>query len=403
MTNLPLQGVRIADFGQIIAIPFAAQILGWLGAEVILVESSQHMSNRTLPPFADGVVGVNRSAACNLMHSGKLSLVLNLRIPEGIDLAKRVISISDVMMENFATGTIDRLGLGYETVRELRPDIIYLSLGAFGRSGPMKDFVGFHSVINAFSGLAAATGYLGGHPRILGGIFPDPLSGSYSILATLQALYHRSITGQGQYIEIAMTEALTSIMPEAVADYTMNGREAERVGNRDKDKAPHNLYRCNGTQKWVAISVSTNAQWESLCNAVGHPEWASDSRFGDAAGRRANQEFIDPLIEAWTRQREAYEVMVELQRLGVPSAPALDSLELLQDPHLIDRDFVAWVDHPETGRRPIDNVAWKIDGVRPTEYPRAPLLAEHNTYVLEELLNLSKKEILRLTEAGALV
>ena len=135
MTNLPLQGVRIVDFGQIIAIPFAAQVLGWMGAEVILVESSRHMTNRTLPPFADGIAGVNRSLACNLMHSNKLSLVLNLRSPEGSDLAKRVISISDVVMENFATGTIERLGLGYDTVRRLKPDIIYLSVGAFGRSG----------------------------------------------------------------------------------------------------------------------------------------------------------------------------------------------------------------------------------------------------------------------------
>ena len=403
MTNRPLQGIRIVDFGQIIAIPFAAQILGWLGAEVILVESSQRMTNRTLPPFADGIAGVNRSVACNLMHSNKLSLVLNLRSPEGLDLAKRVISISDVVMENFATGTIERLGLGYEEVRQIKPDIVYLSMGAFGRSGPMKDFVGFHSVINAFSGLAAATGYPGGHPRILGGIFPDPLSGSYCILSVLQALYHRSTTGQGQYIEVAMTEALTAMMPEAVADYTMNGREAERVGNRDKDKAPHNVYRCKGDQKWAAISVSTDTQWESLCRATGHREWAADPRFADAATRWAHQDALDPLIEAWTQERKPYEVMETLQRAGVPAAPALDSLELLRDPHLIERDFLAWIDHPETGRRPIDNVAWKIDGARPTEYPRAPLLAEHNTYVLEDLLNLPKRKIQRLTEAGALV
>ena len=403
MNRLPLDGIRIVDFGQIIAIPFAAQILGWLGAEVILIESSQHMTNRALPPFADGVVGVNRSAACNLMHSNKLSLVLNLHDPDGVELAREVISISDVVLENFATGTIDRLGLGYEEARKLKPDIIYLSLGAFGRSGPMKDFVGFHSVINAFSGLAAATGYPGGHPRILGGIFPDPLSGSYSILGILQALYHRNDYGEGQYIEVAMTEALTAMMPESVAEYTMNGRDAERVGNRDKEKAPHNVYRCKGDQKWVAISISSDSQWQSFCVAAGKPEWVSDIRFIDAGQRLANQEVLDSLIERWTLNYEPYEITEILQRVGVPSFPTLDSLELLKDRHLIDRDFVAWIDHPETGWRPIDNVAWKIDGQRPVKYPRAPLLGEHNLYVLEELLGFSKSKIQRLVRAEALV
>ncbi len=402
MSKPPLEGIRVADFGQVVAVPFTAQVLAWLGAEVILIESRHHLTNRILPPFAEGTAGLNRSGAFNLVNANKLSCTLDLSRPEGVELAKRLISISDVMVENYSTGAFEKLGLGYETVRRLKPDIIYLSLASFGRTGPMKDFVGFHSVANLFSGLAAVTGYPGGHPRILGGIFPDFLSSSYCLLAILEALHHRSKTGEGQYIEVSMTEALTTLVPEAVVDYGLNGREPERAGNRDKWKVPHNVYRCQGDQKWVAISVSTDAQWEALCQAMDHAEWARDPRFADAASRWKHQEALDPLVQSWTQEREPYEVMTTLQGAGVAAAPVLNSGELLRDPHLVERDFVAWVDHPETGRRPIGNVAWKIDGTRPAEYQHAPLLWEHNEYVLEELLHLPKAEIQRLTEAGVL-
>lgn len=402
MSKLLLQGIRIADFGRLVAVPFATQVLGWLGAEVILVESRRHMTHRILPPFAEATAGVNRSGAFNLFNANKLSLTLNLHTREGIELAKRLTAMSDVVMENFATGTMEKLGLGYETVRRLKPDIIYLSLSAFGRTGPMKDYVGFHSVINLFSGLAAVTGYPGGHPRILGGVFPDLFSGCYCLLAVVEALYHRAKTGEGQYIELAMTEALTTLIPEAVADYTLNGREVERVGNRDRDKAPHNVYRCKGDQRWVALSVATEAQWQALCQAAEHPEWATDPRFSEATRRQENQEALDALMETWTRKHESSQVMEMLQRAGVPAAAVLDAGELLRDPHLRERDFVAWVDHPEVGRRALNTLAWTMDGARPAEYRRAPLLGEHNEYVLRELLELSPEEIHRLKESGVL-
>ncbi len=400
MSTTPLQGIRIIDFGQIIAVPFAAQILAWLGAEVVLVEPRLDRSRRSLPPFAEGINGVNRSAVFNLVNSKKLNCSIDLTTPEGVELAKRLISISDVVMENYSTGTMEKFGLGYETVRRLRPDIIYLSLASFGRTGPKRDLVGFHSVANLFSGLAAVTGYPGGHPRILGGIFPDFFSGCYCLLAALEALYHRGQTGEGQYIEVTMTEAVTTLIPEAVIDYTLNGREAERVGNRDRAKAPHNVYPCEGEQKWVAISVSTDAQFVALCQVAGHPEWAKDTRFSDAANRWRNQETLDLLIESWTRTQEPTEAMTVLQAAGVAAAPTLNSSELLSNPHLVERGFVAWTDHPEVGRRAMSNLSWSIDGNRPVEYPPAPLAGEHSRYVLEELLDLSQDEIKRLTDAG---
>lgn len=402
MIDKPLAGIRVADFGQIVAMPFTAQILGWLGAEIILVETQQRLTTRVWPPFAEAIPGVNRSGGFNSINNGKLGCTLNLSDPKGMELAKRLISISDILAENYSTGTMERMGLGYDAVRRLRPDIIYLSLAAFGRTGPMKDLAGFHSVINLFSGLAAVTGHPGSHPRILGGIFPDGFSGCYCILAVLEALYHRAKAGEGQYIDVAMTEALATLLPEAIMDYTLNGREAERVGNQDKIKAPHNVYRCRGEQKWVSISVDGDAQWEALAVAIDQPELVDDHRFDNAVARRENQEALDSIIQSWTLDREPWQVTEALQAAGVAAAPVLDSAEVLSDPHLNERGFVTWVDHPETGRRPMGTVSWTINGQRSSEYRPSPLLGEHNQYVFGELLNLPEDEVQRLIEDGVI-
>ena len=365
MNTLPLEGVRIADFGQIIAVPYTAQMLAWLGAEVILIETQERLTTRIWPPFAENEPGVNRSGGFNMVNSSKLSCTLNLRDPEGVALAKQIISVSDVVVENYSSGTMERMGLGYEDVKSLRPDVIYLSLGAFGRTGPMKDLVGFHSVINLFSGLASVTGHKGSHPRIMGGLFPDAFSGCYCILSLLEAIYHRTNTGEGQHIEVAMTEALGTLMPEAVMEYTLDGTEPERVGNRHKDKAPHNVFRCQGEENWVAISVEGNAQFQALAQVAGNPGWASDKRFNSSETRLLHQDDLEHLIQEWTSGLEVQEVVERLQRAGVPSGPVLDSAQVLADPHMVERGFVQSPNHSEAGPRPLGAFSWSVDGSQP--------------------------------------
>ena len=402
MTVQPLQGIRIADFGQIIAIPYTAQMLAWLGAEVILIETERRLTTRIWPPFAEAEPGVNRSGGFNLVNSSKMSCTLNLREPEGVDLAKQIISVSDVVLENYSSGTMERMGLGYQEVRGLRPDVVYLSLGAFGRTGPMKDLVGFHSVINLFSGLASVTGQKGSHPRIMGGLFPDAFSGCYCVLALLEALYHRAKTGEGQYIEVAMTEALATILPEAVMEYALDGTEPERVGNRHREKAPHNVFRCQGEENWVAISVDGDSQFQALAQAAGSPGWVDDPRFATSEARLGHQDELDPLIENWTKGLQAPDVVVRLQAVGVPAGPVLDSAQVLADPHMIDRGFVQSPDHPEVGPRPMGAFAWGVDGGRPGVARSAPLLGEHNRKVIQELLQVPDHEFKRLMEQGVI-
>ena len=402
MTAQPLQGIRIADFGQIIAIPYTAQMLAWLGAEVILIETERRLTTRIWPPFAEAEPGINRSGGFNLVNSSKMSCTLNLREPEGVDLAKQIISVSDVVLENYSSGTMERMGLGYQDVRGLRPDVVYLSLGAFGRTGPMKDLVGFHSVINLFSGLASVTGHKGSHPRIMGGLFPDAFSGCYCVLALLEALYHRAKTGEGQYIEVAMTEALATILPEAVMEYALDGTEPERVGNRHREKAPHNVFRCQGEENWVAISVDGDSQFQALAQAAGSPGWVDDPRFATSEARLGHQDELDPLIENWTKGLQAPDVVVRLQAVGVPAGPVLDSAQVLADPHMIDRGFVQSPDHPEVGPRPMGAFAWGVDGGRPGVARSAPLLGEHNRRVIQELLQVPDHEFKRLMEQGVI-
>ena len=399
---LPLQGIRVADFGQVIAAPVTAQMLGWLGAEVILVETESRFTTRVWPPFGDGEFGINNSGGFNLVNNNKLSCSLDLRHPEAVELARGIISVSDVLVENYATGVMDSLGLGYEEVRKLRPDIVYMSLAAFGRSGAFKDLTGFHSVINLFSGLAEVTGYPGSHPRIMGGLIPDAFAGCYGVLAVLQALYHRSRTGEGQFVEVSMTEALSGMIPEAVMQYSLSGHVQERGGNRDGRNAPHNVFRCLGEEKWVAISVQTDEQFKALSLSSGNPGWAEDPRFVTTDARLQNQDELEALLQQWTASFEVEEVVATLQAAEVPAAPVSDSAEVLADPHLLERGFVVPLEHPVAGTRTVTTLPWAADGRRVEELRPAPSFGQHNQWVLKELLQLPDDEYERLVSSGAI-
>jgi len=266
----------------------------------------------------------------------------------------------------------------------------------------MKDLVGFHSVINLFSGLASVTGHKGSHPRIMGGLFPDAFSGCYCILSLLEAIYHRANTGEGQHIEVAMTEALGTLMPEAVMEYTLDGTEPERVGNRHKDKAPHNVFRCQGQENWVAISVEDDDQFQALAKAAGNTGWASDARFATPEARLLNQDALEPLIQEWTAGLEVGEVVGQLQKAGIPAGPVLDSAQVLADPHMVERGFVQSPDHPEAGPRPLGAFSWAVNGSQPGVARGAPLFGEHNRKVIKELLQVSDEEYTRLLDTGVI-
>jgi benzylsuccinate CoA-transferase BbsF subunit len=402
MNPPPLRGIRVLDLGQFIAVPFCTQWLAWLGAEVIIVESRRHMTSRGAPPFAAGRErDPNASGYFNLLYGRKKSCSIDLTTVAGREIVQRLASVSDVMVDNFSTGVLEKLGLDYDKIRRVRPDIVMLSCSAFGRTGPMKDAKGFHSAVNLFSGVADVTGYRGGHPRIIGGCLPDPFGGVAAVFAILAALHYRRQSGEGQYIDLAMYEVMMSAIPEVVIAYTMCGTEPVRRGNRHPDKVPHGVYRCRGEDAWVAISVDDDATWRRLCERARHPEWAADARFADSLARRANEDALDETLEHWTRGHTPEQVTALLQEVGVPAGPVLRADQLLDDAQLRERGTVVDNDHPIGGRHRHIGLPWKMDAMS-IEYGRAPLLGEHNREVLTGLLGMSDAEYASLADGGIL-
>jgi crotonobetainyl-CoA:carnitine CoA-transferase CaiB-like acyl-CoA transferase len=294
---------------------------------------------------------------------------------------------------------MEKLGLGYETLRQIKPDLIMMSLSACGSTGPWRNFSALHSGVICLSGLAAVTGYEDGHPRIVGAILPDPVAATYSTLGILQALYHRNRTGRGQHIEVAMTETLQSLIPEAILEYTLLGREPERIGNRHPWKAPHGIYRAQGDDRWLAISVETDAEWRTLCQVMDRPGLADDPRFADPAGRRSNGAALDAIVADWSRAQVAEDTAERLQQAGVPATLVYNSRDVLTDSHLIERGFIVEDDHPRAGRRPMPGAPWFFQEMPPITYHHAPLVGQDNEYVFGEILGLDAEQVRELEAA----
>jgi crotonobetainyl-CoA:carnitine CoA-transferase CaiB-like acyl-CoA transferase len=397
LKNRPLAGIRIAEFGWVMAVPHATAWLGSLGAEVIRIESNTRLDMVRISPLApaDGVPGVNRSSFFNGLNFSKKSITLNLALPEGVRLAKELVKRSDVVTENFSAGVIDRLGLGYGVLKRIKPDIIMLSATPLGSDGPERLATGWGPNTQAYAGLPHITGYEGGPPSGLGGNWPDYMIGTTMAFALLAALHHRARSGQGQLIEVAMAETVATMIPEAILDYTMNGRERPRMGNRHESMAPHGVYPCKGDDKWAAIAVATDREWQALRQVMGNPTWAEDPRFEHAAGRHAHQDLLDGGIAAWTKQHTHYDVMHCLQAVGIAAAPCLDVRELTSDPQLQEREFLVELDHNEVGRRTVAGLPGKFSAMPQFAFGPAPLLGEHNEAVFCGILGLSPAEFAR--------
>lgn len=391
-----LEGVRILDFTRYAAGPQITLLLAFMGAEVIKVESMANLNHFRRPESAVVWGSLRAAADCfNSLNVNKLSITLNLSTSEGIELAKRLVKLSDVVADNFRPRVMDRLGLGYPVLREIKPDIIMVSASSHGAHGPESGYAGYAVTMGPLSGLSQVTGYAGGPPVIMRSS-ADLRPGTAAAFATLAALNYHQETGEGQFIDFSAREAISCGIGEVIMDYTMNGRVHSRNGNRDDIMAPHNCYRCQGEDKWVSIAVSNEEEWEALCQAMGNPAWTKEERFGDQFSRWQNQEELDELIEAWTINYTHYEVTGMLQGVGVAAAPSFSNEELFNDPHCQERECFASVNHPEEGELYVLSTPWKFSATPAKVTAAAPLLGEHNEYVFSELLGMPEEEISRL-------
>jgi crotonobetainyl-CoA:carnitine CoA-transferase CaiB-like acyl-CoA transferase len=390
MTNQSvLQGVRILDFSWVLAGPYATRILADFGAEVIKV---QPLLPQEEDEFSRGYE--------NTWNRNKLGITLNLNKAEGIALAKKLVALSDAVVENFTPRVMANWGLDYENLKRIKPDIIMLSLSTMGNTGPWRDYTGFGPTVQAFSGMTYLTSFPGKPPLGLGTAYADHVAGLFACFALLGALEYRQKTGEGQYIDVSEVEAMASLLGGAILDYQLGGMEVGAVGS--SEAAPHGVYRCKGDDRWCAIAVFTDKEWLGFKRALGNPPWAEDKRFVNATGRLKNKASLDRLVADWTKGHTAEEVMALLQRQGVAAGVVPDASGLARDPQLKERGFFVGLDHPELGKTRADGVPIRLSHT-PARYRRAaPILGQDNDYVYGKLLGMGEGELARLRQQGVI-
>lgn len=381
MEKQPLSVVRVAEFSWVIAGPLASKYLALMGAEVIKVES------RKRPEFRQ------RDGSFPVLNHNKKSCSLDLSKPRARTIAREIVRRSAIVVENFGTGVMDRLGLGYEALSREQPDLIMLSCSGLGRTGPDRDKLAFGTLLQLYSGWSLMQGHPGTDDIVMGGAWGDPLAAAMAAFAILTALHHRERTGEGQYIDLSLLEASACGLPQALMDYEMNERLPERQGNRDASMAPHGCYPCRGDDKWIGLAVRSEEEWTALCGVMGNPPWTREERFADMSRRWQHQDALDAHLAQWTATHEATELMEMLQAEGIPAGPSLNTTDLLADPHLQARGVFTELAAPQGGSHFTIGAPWSIEpGLQPT-YTPAPNLGEDNDYVLRTLLGMSRAEI----------
>lgn len=393
--TLPLQGVRVLDLSWVYAGPGATVILASLGAEVILVESgvrTTHIRRRALAGQPSTWYDVNLQ---------KKSLQLNIQHPEAREILLQLLSKMDVLVQNFRPGVMEKLGLGYERLSTMNPGLIEVAITAMGATGPEREYGGYASIFWAIGGGAARTGYQDEVPGISRSA-PDMVVSTAAAMAAIAALIDRARTGRGTYIDISCREVITSLVPDALLEYQVEGRQRPRDGNRRLGFAPHDCYPCQGRDAWVSIAVRTDQEWRALCGVMDRPALLADPRFADSVSRQRHRAELDAEIAAWTRTLSREEVTVRLQAVGVAAFPSMSYQDLTEDPHLRARGVFGTMHQPDQGTRTVFSRMWRADSGGPELREPAPLLGQHTDEILTTLLGMDAAEIARLRECGAL-
>jgi len=395
-----LEGVKIVEFGWAIVGPMTTQFLAEYGAEVIKIEStSKPDSIRLMTPFKDDEAGLNRSGFWASANTGKFSVSLNLGHPQGAELAKRVATRADIVVDSFTPGVMAKWGLSYEDLRKVKSDIIMLSSCMFGQTGPLSKMPGYGGPLTAISGISSLTGWPDQLPSGPYGAYTDYVVPRLNAFAILAALNYRQRTGKGQYMDISQYEAALHFVTPVVLDYVVNGRELIRSGNRSNYAAPHGAYRCKGEESWCAIAVTTDEEWESFCQVIGSLEWTKDPELSTLPGRLEDVDKLDLLVEDWTLQRSAEEVMVLMQAAGVPAGVLKSGEDLDTDLQLNHRGHFCELHHPEMGSCRFRSQSIQLSK-SPREVKRSPCLGEHTDYVMTKLIGLSDEEFVELLNEG---
>ena len=400
-----LEGLKVADFTWAVVGPMMARYLANHGATVARIESAHRPDVvRLAPPFKDGKTDINRSGYYTPFNTGKLGIALNLSHPRGPEVARKIVAWADVVMESFAPGVMARWGLDYDYVKKSHPQVVYISTTNLGQTGPQASRTGFGTQLVSLAGFTHLTGWPDREPNHPYGAYTDVIAPRFGMCALLAALDYRRRTGQGQYLDLSQLEASLHFLSPLLLDYFAQGHEATRQGNRSPTACPHGAYPCkeeDGRDRWCAIAVETEEQWQALGRALGNPSWTRDARFAILQGRLQHQEELDRLLGEWTRHHTAGEVMARLQEAGVPAGVVQDSRDLLGDPQLRHRETYQVLDHPEIGPHHHPYPPFHLSAT-PAQLRPAPLLGQHTEFFLRQVLGMPEEEYVQLLLDGVL-
>ena len=391
----PLAGVRVADFSVHAAGPFAGLMLAELGAQVIKIESSARLDITRRPHAMYG----KPPSSFEQINANKMSVCLNLKEPRAVELALELVAVSELALENFRPGVMQRLGLSYEAMKEVRPDIILVSLSSNGQTGPESNYAGYAPMFAALGGLGHLTGYSDGPPVELRHAM-DHTGGMLAAFAAVAALSARQRTGLGQHVDVSVRDLAASFIGPELLDVAMNSREPYRQGNRDQSAAPQGIYRCKGEDEWVSISVASEAEWQGFVAAIGAPAWAAGDEFGDAFRRWRKHDELDLHVEEWTQRHSAADATAKLQSHGVAAHPSLSPDDMMSDPHLQARGAFPVVGNGDTGEQQLAVAPpWRFSQTPARIDGWTPDLGQHNVEVFSGILGLPPEEVHELEES----
>ena len=395
----PLDGYRVADLGQVWAGPVLAHLLGDMGAEVIRIES--RAGTDIMRQISTDPSEIRKALEANFVYRNRTCVTLNFTKPEGVELVKELVKHCDIVIENFSPRVLQKFGLQYEALREVKPDLIMVSMSAAGQYGPYRDLLGYGPSINSVSGVDSMVGYFGGDRLMVNVWDADPTTAVTAAFAVLAALHYKERTGQGQYIDLSFYEALTSLVGEGHMDYSMNGRIAQPQGNRHPSMAPHGIYPCAGHDKWVSIAVKTQEEWLAFVQAVGPSEqgWTQEERFADLFGRLGHRDELDERVSQWTRRHSNYDVMHTLQAHGVAAAVVATLEDVYLDPHDQHRRTSLRIEDSRLDAQDVvHGIPWHLSETPGAIFKLAPAMGEDNQTVFRDMLGMADDEVQRLID-----
>jgi crotonobetainyl-CoA:carnitine CoA-transferase CaiB-like acyl-CoA transferase len=389
------EGIKIAEFAWVVVGPASSRYMGDHGATIVKIESHKRLdTNRINGPFVGNDPTPESSMFYGRHNPNKYCVTIDLQNPSGRELAWKLIKWADVMTESFSPGTMEKWGMGWEDVRKVRPDIIYLSSSMQGRGGPHSSYAGYGQNAANFSGFSEVSGWPDRRPSAPYGAYTDYVCARFASLAVMAALINRRKTGKGQYIEQSQFESSLHFLMPAMMDYQINGNILHRNGNRSPVAAPHGVYPSLGEDRWIAVSAMDEKQWAAFCKATGNSALASQKEYSDLAARKQNEDSLDKIVAAWTVKYSPQEAEAILQKAGVPAHVVSRPSDIYNDQQLASRKYFTTLEQAAMGKQKYEPQSCFILSKTPREQVMpSPMVGEHNEYVFKELLGMSDDEI----------